>query len=195
MIKYKVSSYIILGLLSINPKSGYDIKCSISKGVGYFWSMSYGQIYPALKEFVREGMVTFSVYKQEGKPEKKVYTITDKGRDVLKKWLEEPIDYNVSGYTTLLTAKVFFGANIGPEATISHVSGALEHEEKRLEELLGVEEKLNMEREVAVRNNDKSYHYRRCTLREGIAITRAKIDWCRDTIRDLRGEAGNEEKY
>lgn len=190
MAKDKVSSYIILGLLSISPKSGYDIKCSISKGVGYFWTMSYGQIYPALKEFVREEMVTFSAYRQEGKPEKKVYTITDKGKDVLKKWLEEPIDYNVSGYTGILTVKVFFGANIGPEAATRHVSGAMEHERKRLEELLVVEEKLNAEREDAIRNNDKSYQYRMITLREGITIMRAKIDWCRDTIRNLKGETG-----
>ena len=39
----------LLGLLSLRPMSGYDIRQVISESIGYFWSESYGQIYPGLE--------------------------------------------------------------------------------------------------------------------------------------------------
>ena len=43
------ATYVLLGLLSHNPMTGYDIKKSVATRMSYFWDLSYGQIYPTLK--------------------------------------------------------------------------------------------------------------------------------------------------
>jgi hypothetical protein len=40
------SRYALLGMLSLGPGSGYDLKKRIEGSLAHFWSESYGQIYP-----------------------------------------------------------------------------------------------------------------------------------------------------
>ena len=47
----------LLGLLSLGPMSGYDIRQLIPRSIGYFWNESYGQIYPGLKRLAAAGLV------------------------------------------------------------------------------------------------------------------------------------------
>ena len=51
-------SEVLLGLLTIEPMSGYDLGQIIRTSVGHFWRESYGQIYPNLKSLAAEGLVT-----------------------------------------------------------------------------------------------------------------------------------------
>ncbi len=57
----------LLGLLSLEPMSGYDIRQMISRSIGYFWSESYGQIYPGLKRLAAEGLVVKEDGARKGK--------------------------------------------------------------------------------------------------------------------------------
>ena len=65
-MKDKKSKYAILGMLSIEPMSGYDIKKEIEESISNFWTESYGQIYPVLKSLVAEKLVTKTVQKGAG---------------------------------------------------------------------------------------------------------------------------------
>jgi PadR family transcriptional regulator AphA len=73
----------ILGLLSLKPSSGYDLKLIISRSVVYIWSGNNNQIYKTLIELEKEGLITFQVQTQKILPAKKVYSITDKGASEL----------------------------------------------------------------------------------------------------------------
>lgn len=75
MAKENKSRYALLGVLSVCPGSGYDIKKFMEQSTGYFWSESYGQIYPLLKQLEQEGLATHHTEKQEGKPERYVYAL------------------------------------------------------------------------------------------------------------------------
>ena len=48
---------VILGLLAIGPRSGYEIKATVDRSTRYFWAASYGQIYPELRRLEREGLI------------------------------------------------------------------------------------------------------------------------------------------
>ena len=48
---------VILGLLSIGPRSGYEIKAVVDRSTRFFWAASYSQIYPELRRLEREGLV------------------------------------------------------------------------------------------------------------------------------------------
>ena len=80
------TQYVILGLLTEQPLSGYDIKKIIDFRFKFFWNESYGQIYPELKQLIEKGYIqTLSNETDRGK---QLYQITELGLDHLKKWLE-----------------------------------------------------------------------------------------------------------
>src|SRR4030095_11018715 len=87
VMKSPRSKYAMLGMLSIRPMSGYDIKKAVEGSINYFWTESYGQIYPMLKSLVAERLVTKTVKKQGGKPDWHVYKLTTHGRKQLHTWL------------------------------------------------------------------------------------------------------------
>src|SRR6266496_664524 len=80
------SKYAMLGMLSIRPMSGYDIKKAVQDSINYFWTESYGQIYPMLKSLVAERLVTKTVKKQAGRPDRHVYALTARGRKASNVW-------------------------------------------------------------------------------------------------------------
>lgn len=77
-----------LGALSEADASGYELQKNFKEGpFGHFLEASYGSIYPSLTRLTEEGLVTCSEHSQEGRPDKKVYSITEAGRDALKEAL------------------------------------------------------------------------------------------------------------
>jgi PadR family transcriptional regulator AphA len=64
------SQEVLLGLLAVEPMSGYDLGQSIRTSIGFFWNESYGQIYPNLKQLAAAGLVTAKTEKQKGKPDR-----------------------------------------------------------------------------------------------------------------------------
>src|SRR5436305_3234605 len=119
MAKENKSKYAVLGVLSICPGSGYDIKKFMEQSTSNFWNESYGQIYPILKQLVDEGLATSHAEKQEGKPERYIYTLTTKGQEELAQWLSESIEYAVERNELLL--EWFFGRHTSIARNIEHL--------------------------------------------------------------------------
>ncbi len=79
---------LCLGILSLKDATGYEIKKMVEEGVfSHFIDASYGSIYPALAQMLKEGLVTVRSETQPGRPERKIYSITGKGRAVLQEAL------------------------------------------------------------------------------------------------------------
>ena len=81
---------VCLGMLTDGPASGYDMKKCFESSFGHFFPAGYGSIYPALATLARNGLVEFEEVPQEGKPDRKVYSITDEGREELMRGLSNP---------------------------------------------------------------------------------------------------------
>jgi len=80
----------ILGFLSMKPLSGYDLKKLFKYSAAYFWPADQAQIYRALKKLVEDGSAELLTQEQGKTVERKVYAITDKGRQVLHDWVVSP---------------------------------------------------------------------------------------------------------
>ena len=106
------SKYAILGMLSIEPMSGYDIKKEVENSISNFWTESYGQIYPVLKNLIAEKLVTKTVESEAGKPDRHVYSLTATGRKELRRWLRQGFAPKIQRDEFLL--KLFFGEEIPP---------------------------------------------------------------------------------
>ena len=79
---------LCLGILSFQEASGYEIKKEIEEGMfSHFIDASFGSIYPALSQLNLEGLVTVRAEEQTGRPDKKVYSVTEAGRAALAKGL------------------------------------------------------------------------------------------------------------
>ncbi len=80
---------VCLGMLTDSAASGYDLKKQFESSFGHFFAAGYGSIYPALSALAEQGLVTCEEIAQEGKPDRKVYAITDQGRQFLLSALRE----------------------------------------------------------------------------------------------------------
>ncbi len=73
---------LCLGVLSRGEASGYEIKKAFEEGpFSHFHQASFGSIYPALNALSAKGMVACRAQAQEKRPDKKIYSLTSKGRD------------------------------------------------------------------------------------------------------------------
>lgn len=70
---------LCLGVLTLGPASGYDIRRRLEDTFGHFMDVAPSAVYPALKELHRERLVTRESVEREGRPTKKVYTLTGDG--------------------------------------------------------------------------------------------------------------------
>ncbi|HUX37847.1 MAG TPA: PadR family transcriptional regulator [Rectinemataceae bacterium] len=83
--------HAILGFLSRQPYTGYELKKLFADALSFHWSGNNNQIYGALIDLHGSGAVTIEILQQEKLPARKVYTITDQGREELRAWvLSEP---------------------------------------------------------------------------------------------------------
>ena len=83
---------LCLGALALGNASGYEIKKMFEEGVfSHFSEASFGSIYPALTRLTDEGLLECEAHSQEGRPDKKVYSITEAGRLALQEALMLPL--------------------------------------------------------------------------------------------------------
>ncbi|WP_226703697.1 PadR family transcriptional regulator [Microbulbifer elongatus] len=82
--------FAVLTLLDIEPGSGYDLKRRFERSVSYFWSASHQQMYRELHKLHAEGLLDCTEQPQEGRPDKKVYSLTAAGRSALAEWAAKP---------------------------------------------------------------------------------------------------------
>lgn len=179
MQKYNDSTYAILGILTTNCRSCYEIKQFIDNSLNHFWKISYGQIYPTLKRLEEEGLATVQTSAQEGKPERKEYFLTEKGKEVLKNWLEKPLkQLPVERNEVLL--KLFFGRHQTKEQSLY----LLEDYKQKLKNLYQTYE--GIEEGIARHNHHQhDAKYWLFTLDYGKRVTEAAIAWCDATIKEL----------
>jgi PadR family transcriptional regulator AphA len=169
---------VLLGLLAIEPMSGYDLGLNIRASVGHFWNESYGQIYPNLKKLASGGFVSCKTERQKGKPDRRIYSITEKGRERLTAWLAVRPQPEIPRNELLL--KLFFGAQVPTQILIGYVERMAE-ERRALLELLE-----RAEREEI----DKNQHYPgapywRMAAHFGQMEMRAHLRWAQETLAEL----------
>jgi DNA-binding PadR family transcriptional regulator len=172
------SKYAILGMLSIEPMSGYDIKKEVEKSISNFWTESYGQIYPVLRNLIAEKLVTKSIESEAGKPDRHVYSLTAKGRKELRQWLLKGFAPKIQRDEFLL--KLFFGEESSPKANIAHVEQFKELQRGLLQKYRAVEKEI-----VREYGDNSNAPYWLMTVRYGQHVSRALLQWSDKTLAEL----------
>ncbi len=107
----------ILGFLMESELTGYDIKRRFRDPIGFFYRASDGSLYPALKKLAHDRMVTMRT-ERRGQRTRKVYAITDRGREHFLRMLREPAQ-PIFVYDEA-QVKIYF-AHHDPAAALQHV--------------------------------------------------------------------------
>ncbi|NBI30888.1 PadR family transcriptional regulator [Chengkuizengella marina] len=179
MSRENKTMYTLLGLLMYSPLTGYEIKRSIENSIKHFWQESYGQIYPTLKKLVDLEFAVVQVEKVDGKPDRKLYSITEKGRVEFINWLKKPIE-KIPIHKDELLLKIFYGQNLTVEENIEQIVQYQDKMEDFLDTLNSTEEYL-----VTRRKKDPNFDYWMLTLSHGQLIVKATIQWCEESIEKL----------
>jgi len=82
--------YACLGLLAEAPSHGYAIRTAFEERLGDFWELNYGQVYQVLSALEQEGLIIGRDEQIGRRPPRKVFAISPKGREALRRWLEHP---------------------------------------------------------------------------------------------------------
>ena len=101
------TTLVVLGLVALQPGSGYDLARLADLSVGYLWTPSRSQIYKILPRLVSDGLATAKRVRQRDRPDKDIYWITPAGRRALLRWLAEAEEEPVRN-PNIFAVKLFF---------------------------------------------------------------------------------------
>jgi len=151
----------ILGFLMDSEATGYDLKRRFRDPVGFFYRVSDGSLYPALKKLARDGLVTQRV-ERHGKRSRKVYAITEAGRARFLKMLREPAQ-PVFVFDEA-QVKIYF-AHHDPQAALTHMARVHRDDLERAEMLRWLAGEMEKSGESV---------FRKALIEIGYALTQAK---------------------
>ena len=175
--------HAILGFLTYQPLSGYDLKKFFDESVRHFWSSTQSQIYRTLARMAETGWVEMERIEQDDRPDRKVYHITDAGNDELLQWLTTPIDLHVA--RNLWLVQVFFAHPLPDE----EIFALFETHADKLRKKLGLFRngvKEVVERRFAEVGSKRSRRLWQFTLDYGIAHLEWELQWTENALKDLR---------
>jgi DNA-binding PadR family transcriptional regulator len=162
-MELSATAKVILGMLAMRPRSGYEIKAFADHSTRFFWSASYGQIYPELRRLADAGLIRGKASPRGGR-QRTVYELTRAGRRALEGWhelLAEIFEYRDEGLL-----KLFFSDAVAPERAAEIARQLAERAAETGDELRAVEEQ-------AEGKHPGAY----TVLRFGIAFNDFVADW------------------
>lgn len=161
----------ILGLLKEHPMHGYELRKQLAQKLGYFWTVSFGSLYPTLKKLERRGVVEKRPSTDESSRRKQVYAITASGENEFLDLLAENAES--AWEEEKFPLRVAFFRYLGPEARMR----LLERRVRYLQDKLDVG-RASLKR--ATRRRDDSYTV--SLMRHGMETTERDIAWLQGLI-------------
>jgi PadR family transcriptional regulator AphA len=171
------TAYVILGMIKLGRRTGYEIKALVDISARFFWAASYGQIYPELKRLEEWGLIEGEDDTSDGR-RRRVYSLTADGEELLHRWLtsSEPL-VNEMRHEGVL--KFFFADALSEEEQIELVRRVREEHERLVEQLRSIELLARAKRD------EEGLEQPRRTAEWGVALNEFNVEWCARLEREL----------
>ena len=174
--------HAILGYLNYAPASGYELKRKFDLSVQHFWPANQSQIYRTLARLRDQGFVEMEVIRQDDRPDRKEYHITETGKNELSTWLHEMPPFTSTRSAALI--QVFFGAQLNDEE-------ALKNFEVYREKLLAAKKQFveipnQWDVLTADVNSPRDEWFWNLTVELGLRSLQANLDWAEAIINSIR---------
>ena len=168
-------AHTILALLVQRPDSGYDISKRFDEGLSCYWKATQQQVYRELSKMESRGWVDFEKVPQEGKPDKKIYSITDAGWVELARWYAELTDRTQIREDLLV--KVMIGYKMPREMLLKELHHRQALHQTQLDEFRTKEAMCLEHPDPPV-----EMQFKYLTLKRGIALEESWLTWCADVL-------------
>jgi DNA-binding PadR family transcriptional regulator len=169
--------YALLALLARTPGSGYELGTRVRRPLGYFWSAQHSQIHGELQRLLSDELVCFEQVAGPGPREKKIYSITDAGRDALARWVVQPPKDQPARDELLLKAYAMWTAD--RESVRELLLVQIDTREQRIESYRQDWRRVEGRHGGGAPPFDHPDFGSYATLKYGIDHERQRIGWCR----------------
>lgn len=167
--------YAILAALVNRPCSGYDLVKRFNKSVECFWSASHQQIYKALANLEAEGHLSSETIEQTNRPNKKLYAVTDSGRQHLQQWISE--SGSITPLKSDLLIKLSVGHAVPTETLLQTLQTYYDQHKERLRSYQAIAKQYAQLPEMS-----RADQFQYLALRAGIRQQLAWISWCEESM-------------
>jgi DNA-binding PadR family transcriptional regulator len=170
------SAYVVLGMVRLGARSGYEIKRTVELSIRFFWTISQAQIYPSLKLLERHGLLEGRA-EPRGRRPRRVYRVTRAGEAALRDWLRrgEPMPFELRD---LGLVKLFFADVLGARDELALLEAVRTRSAERVAALRAIEP-------AGVAAEGEGNVHPLLTLRMGIAVHEAMVGVCEQFERRL----------
>lgn len=176
MLRIMSLAHAILAFLIESSCSGYDLAKQFDGSVGFFWQASHQQIYRELSKLDKLGWITSEIITQEGRPDKKVYTVTQQGTIELQEWIAKPCE--PMPVKDDLLVKIFCGHIVSDNTIVQELEHHRQAHIEKLSKYKELEEKYFQNPQQLSRVAKFQY----LTLNRGIRDETQWLDWCDQAI-------------
>ena len=169
-------SHAILTALLDEDLTGYALAKQFDVSLGFFWQASHQQIYRELKGLHLAGSVNVLEVPQHGKPDKRIYSLTNQGRQMLDSWITQSTRHR--GAKDELFIKLF---NVGsvPVEQVTEAVAQRQAEHARKLELYRKIEARNYASPSTLPDRKKGVYL---SLLAGIRQEQTALAWCDDAL-------------
>jgi len=181
--------HALLGFTDWGPMTGYELKKFFDTSVAHFWNSELSHIYPALRTMEAEGLVEMTVDFQKDRPNRKVYSITEAGRQELRQWLATPAE--PEQLREPLMIKVFFGSSLPKEellAVLLNVADRVKQELEYHKYALAFMQRFAAE----IGLDERDAFFCGLTIDAGIDHYSSTLNWIEKTIRKIESFSESE---
>jgi PadR family transcriptional regulator, regulatory protein AphA len=174
--------HAILGFLSYRCFSGYDLKKVFDSSIQHFWPAKQSQIYKTLSRMAELGWAEIEVVEQTDRPDRKVYHITDTGREEFRRWLVTPIEFAENRSAPMI--QVFFSGQLSD----AEILAIFEHVATEIRAGLAQYEHIprNIEAYSSYTQSPREFFCWMLTLDIGISTARANLEFTENLIQRIR---------
>ena len=169
-------SHAILVSLCNSSSSGYDLAKQFDGSVGFFWKATHQQIYRELRKLEERCWIKAEEITQQGRPDKKVFSITDLGKQSLQEWITQPTE--MSPVKEEFLVKLFAGYLVPKEIMIRELQRQRQQHSERLLIYQDIQAKYFQD----ISNCPVTDKYQYLTLRRGLKFEEDWIAWCDEAI-------------
>lgn len=171
---------VVLGILMEGPQTGYEIKRTIDLSIGFFYTASFGSLYPALRRLSGQGLLAMN--EAGDSKNKKIYTLLPEGRDRFLAWLSEPLSRARNDHMI----KIFFYDYLEKEQRLLRLAafrGQLKAEQGKLGAVKDI-----VDRETKALEDPQQYACRLSVLTYGIRLLDMVENWIHELEQGNRDE-------
>nr|WP_231662465.1 PadR family transcriptional regulator [Pseudanabaena sp. 'Roaring Creek'] len=169
-------AHAIMVSLICEPKSGYDLAKQFDGSVGFFWQATHQQIYRELTKLDQQNWIAAEAIAQEGRPDKKIFSVTDLGLSHLKTWLLQSSEVATVKDEFLL--KIYAGYLVPESEIINQIQEHRQLHQQQLEIYQAIERNFFSDLQSCSRASRFAY----LTLRRGIIFEQGWITWCDEVL-------------